>query len=124
MHTLSRRQFLKMASLAAASSVLAACGGGGDTGGDTETGGGAPAGDQVVLQQWYHEYGEAGCQEAVYRIADEYSKSQDKIKVEVTWTPGDYAAKLNSALAAGTGPDVYESDLNIDKVRNKVTIQA
>jgi multiple sugar transport system substrate-binding protein len=38
--------------------------------------------------------------------------------VVVTWTPGDYGAKLNTALAAGTGPDVYESSLAIDRVRN------
>jgi multiple sugar transport system substrate-binding protein len=80
------------------------------------------AGGVVTIQQWYHEYGEKGCQEAVYRIADEYNKSQNKIKVEVTWTPGDYASKLNSALAAGTGPDVYESQLNIDRVRNKQVV--
>lgn len=53
------------------------------------------------------------------RIADEYNKSQSKNKVVVTWNPGDYASKLNSALAAGTGPDVYESSLNIARVRNK-----
>jgi multiple sugar transport system substrate-binding protein len=81
-----------------------------------------PAAGKVTITQWYHEYGEAGCQEAVYRIADEYNKQQDRVTVEVTWTPGDYAAKLNSALAAGTGPDVYETQLSIDKVRNNYCV--
>lgn len=126
MRRLSRREFLRTASLAAVGLGLAACSQGTaapetdpeDAGpGDT-----APTGDKIVLQQWYHEYGEAGCQEAVYRIAQEYTDSQDKVAIEVTWTPGDYAAKLNSALAAGTGPDVYESALNIDRVRNKYVV--
>ena len=78
----------------------------------------APAGAKVDVQQWYHEYGEKGCQEAVMRIADEWNKQQSVSNVIVTWTPGDYAAKLTTALAAGTGPDVYESTLNIDRVRN------
>ena len=52
------------------------------------------------------------------RIADEWNKQQSVSNVIVTWTPGDYGAKLTTALAAGTGPDVYESSLNIDRVRN------
>jgi multiple sugar transport system substrate-binding protein len=122
MRRLSRREFLKTAGVAAVGLGLAACGQAAPTSPDTGTGSGAPAADKVVLQQWYHEYGEEGCQEAVYRIADEYNASQDKIKVEVTWAPGDYDAKLNSALAAGTGPDVYESGLNIDRMRNKYVV--
>ncbi len=77
----------------------------------------APAGEGVTLAQWYHEYGEAGTQEAVYRIAQEYTDMTDGVTIEVTWSPGDYNTKLNSALAAGTGPDVYESALNLGKVR-------
>jgi len=118
-HVLSRRKFLQLAALATASTFVAACGAKTETG---SSGPSAPASAQITLQQWYHEYGEEGCQEAVYRIADEYNKSQDKVKVEVTWAPGDYDAKLNSALAAGTGPDVYESGLNIDRVRNNYVV--
>lgn len=119
---LSRRKFLQLAAMAAAGSVLAACGG------DKPAAEGTPvdempAADKTTITQWYHEYGEAGCQEAVYRIAEEYTNSQDKMAIEVTWAPGDYAAKLNSALAAGTGPDVYESSLNIDRVRNKYVVE-
>lgn len=120
---ITRRHLLRYAAMGAAAATLAACT---PSGGQKAEPTKAPAAEQpkpatskITLQQWYHEYGEKGCQEAVYRIADEYNKSQDKVKVEVTWTPGDYTAKLNSALAAGTGPDVYESSLNIDRVRNK-----
>jgi len=79
-----------------------------------------PAADKVTITQWYHEYGEKGCQEAVYRIAEEYSNSQDKVKVEVGWFPGDYVPKLNTALAAGDAPDCFEHHLELDYVRTGV----
>jgi multiple sugar transport system substrate-binding protein len=75
------------------------------------------AGDKITLNQWYHEYGEKGCQEAVYRIAEEYSNSQDKVKVEVGWFPGDYVPKVNASLAAGDAPDCFEHHLDMDYVR-------
>jgi len=126
----SRRAFLRMAAIGSAGVALAACGRGG--GGEAapaaeataapaeaaaDTPAAAPAGEGVVLTQWYHEYGEAGTQEAVYRIAQEYSDMTDGVTIEVTWSPGDYATKLNSALAAGTGPDVYESSFNLSLVQ-------
>jgi len=103
---------------------LAACGQGTEpsTGGETEPEGEAPEAADIVIAQWYHEYGEAGTQEAVYRVAETYSNETDGVTIEVTWTPGDYDAKLNSALAAGTGPDVYETGLNIDRVRNNYVV--
>jgi multiple sugar transport system substrate-binding protein len=129
MGAVSRRAFIRTAALTVAGVAVAACGGTAPTAtpvpaakpaATTAPAAAAPAaGGTVTLQQWYHEYGEKGCQEAVMRIADEYNKSQTKSKVVVTWTPGDYAAKLTTALAAGTGPDVYESSLSIDRVRNK-----
>jgi multiple sugar transport system substrate-binding protein len=130
MSSLSRRAFLKATATGAAGmAVLSACGGAATEAPASEApaadapaaeapAADAPAGAAVEVQQWYHEYGEKGCQEAVMRIADEWNKQQSNSKVIVTWTPGDYAAKLNTALAAGTGPDVYESTLNIDRVRN------
>jgi len=81
-----------------------------------------PAGDKITLNQWYHEYGEKGCQEAVYRIAEEYSNSQDKVKVEVGWFPGDYEPKLNAALAAGDAPDCFEHHLPMDYVRTEAVL--
>ena len=125
---LSRRDFLRASAVSAAGLALAACGAptpapAAAPAAATKAPGAAPAaGGAVTIQQWYHEYGEKGCQEAVMRIAEEYNKSQSKIKVVVTWTPGDYAAKLTTALAAGTGPDVYESSLDISRVRNKQVV--
>ncbi|MDR1189872.1 MAG: extracellular solute-binding protein [Bifidobacteriaceae bacterium] len=63
----------------------------------------------IEIAQWYHEYGEEGTREAVERYAEEYNKSQDQVHVTVTWVPGDYESKLNTALLAGEGPDVFES---------------
>ena len=76
-----------------------------------------PAAERVVLRQWYHEYGEKGCQEAVYRIAEEYSEMQDKVKIEVGWFPGEYDAKISTAIAAGTVADCFEHHLPLDYVR-------
>ncbi|HEX4716137.1 MAG TPA: twin-arginine translocation signal domain-containing protein, partial [Ktedonobacteraceae bacterium] len=61
LNRINRRRFLQAAGAAGALTVggdlLAACGG---------TGSG---GSQITLQQMYHEYGEAGTQQAVLRYA-------------------------------------------------------
>jgi multiple sugar transport system substrate-binding protein len=85
--------------------ALTACSGDGAPGSDK----GGKDGDKIELTQWYHEYGEEGTKEAVERYADEYNKSQDKVHVTVTWIPGDYESKLNSALLAGEGPDIFDA---------------
>jgi multiple sugar transport system substrate-binding protein len=36
----------------------------------------------------------------------------------VQWTPGDYTSKLNSGLLSSSGPDVFESSVNIDQVKS------
>jgi multiple sugar transport system substrate-binding protein len=73
-----RRRFLHGLGLGAAalggSRLLAACGGGssglsGDQGGQASQG---PSGPKPALNQWYHQYGEAGTQQAVTRYAKEY----------------------------------------------------
>jgi len=63
----------------------------------------------VEITQWYHDYGEDGTQDAVMRYADEFNKSQSDIHVNVVWVTSDYDSKLNAALLAGTGPDVFET---------------
>jgi multiple sugar transport system substrate-binding protein len=100
---------------AGAAPLLAACGGGssGLPGGDT-TGGGASGAAKPALAQWYHQYGEAGTQQAVTRYAKEYTAAN----VKVQWTPGDYTSKLNSGLLSSSGPDVFESGVNIDAVKS------
>lgn len=62
------------------------------------------SGDLPTLSQWYHEYGEAGVQEAVERYAAMYEDAN----VEVEWVPGDYTSAVTSALLTDEGPDVFE----------------
>jgi multiple sugar transport system substrate-binding protein len=118
---ISRRGFLRLAAFAAGGAVLAACGGGG---GGTGTAGGATSapgqasGDAITITQWYHEYGEAGTQQAAKRYADEYSTVNPKVKVNMVWVPGDYSgAKLPAALLTPEGPDVFEGQPTLAMVR-------
>jgi multiple sugar transport system substrate-binding protein len=113
-HRIDRRSLLRGLGLGAAGlaggSILSACGGGSSG----LSGGGSGSGSKVNLSQWYHQYGEAGTQQAVERYAKEY---KDAV-VTVQWTPGDYTSKLNSGLLSSSGPDVFESSPNIDQVKS------
>ena len=67
----------------------------------------------TTLSQWYHEYGEAGTQDAALRYAQAYTSDpagNPAVSVEMVWNPGDYAAKLNAALLTPDGPDIYEQN--------------
>ena len=97
----SRRTFLAMGSGVSLAAVLAACGSNNGRSG----GGGGGGGDLPSLAQWYHQYGEAGTEQAVQRYAAQYKKA----KVTVTWTPGDYDKKAAAALLTSSGPDVFEA---------------
>jgi multiple sugar transport system substrate-binding protein len=109
---LTRRDLLKRTgSLAALAAFTAACGGNtGRPASSGDSGGGA----KVNLAQWYHQYGEAGTQQAATR----YAKAYTDANVAVQWTPGDYGAKLSSGLLSSKGPDVFESQLNIGMVKS------
>lgn len=65
--------------------------------------------DKTVLTQWYHQYGEAGTQEAAQRYAQEYMAANPNVEVRVEWVPGDYFTKLGAALLTDSGPDLYET---------------
>ena len=82
----------------------AACGG--NTGRSSSAASSSAGGGKgsVTLQQWYHQYGEAGTQQAVQRYAAAYPDA----KVTVQWSPGDYDKKAASALLTDSGPDVFE----------------
>lgn len=114
---LTRRRFLAGIGLSAAAvgggALLSACGGG-SSGLSGDSGNGGGGGDKPTINQWYHQYGEAGTQQAVERYAKEYPDAV----VKVQWTPGDYTSKLNSGLLSSSGPDVFESGPNIDQVRS------
>jgi len=115
--TFNRRQILAGLGLTAAAvggaPLLSACGGG-SSGLSGDGGGGGASGSKPTINQWYHQYGEAGTQQAVERYAKEYPDAT----VKVQWTPGDYTSKLNSGLLSSSGPDVFESGPNIDQVRS------
>ncbi|MEP7286720.1 MAG: sugar ABC transporter substrate-binding protein [Chloroflexota bacterium] len=80
----------------------------------------AHAQDVVVIKVWYHQYGEDGVQDAVNRYADEYNKLNPKVQIQVSWIPGDYGTKLNIALVAAQGPDVFEGQPNLGMVRQGI----
>ncbi len=62
----------------------------------------------IVIKQWYHQYGEAGTQQAVQKYADEYHALHPDVTVQVNWILGDYTTKLSAALQTSDAPDVYE----------------
>lgn len=126
----SRREFLTTVTIAAGV-VLTGCGaaggavGGGASGGAAGTaaaGGGSntsggSSGDKITINQWYHQYGEEGTQQAAIRYAQEYTKANPNVEVKVTWVPGDYDAKRNAAMLTPEGPDVFEGGPTLDMVK-------
>lgn len=96
--SLTRRRFLEASALLGAGALLSGC-----------TSRASMPGKRVTLTQWYHQYGEEGTRDAVFRYADQYMKENPDIGVEVQWIPGDYGTKLNTALLVAGGPDVFES---------------
>jgi multiple sugar transport system substrate-binding protein len=100
LNRINRRRFLQAVgaagALAVSGDLLAACGGAGLGGSN-----------QITLQQWYHEYGEAGTQQAVLRYAADYTKSTST-NIKISWIPGAYADKLSTVLLSNNPPDVFE----------------
>ncbi len=101
----SRRGFLALAGAAAAVTGLSACGK--NNGGLGSSSSGSSSTSQATLSHWYHEYGEAGVQDAVKRYAAEY----DKATINVVWKTGEYARALNSQLLTDDVPDVFEAEM-------------
>ena len=64
---------------------------------------------KTTIEVWYHEYGEEGTHEAVLRYAKAYENAHPEVSVKVSWIPGDYNTKLNTALVSKSGtPDIFE----------------
>lgn len=77
----------------------------------------AAAQDAIHLTQWYHQYGEAGTQEAAAGYAASYSDVNPNVTVEMVWVPGDYSnTALPAALLTDEGPDVFEGSPNLAMV--------
>jgi multiple sugar transport system substrate-binding protein len=74
-------------------------------GSNTGRSSGGSSGSKPTLQQWYHQYGEAGTQQAV----EKYAKAYPDATVTVQWSPGDYEKKAATALLTDQGPDVCSS---------------
>ncbi|MEU2558504.1 sugar ABC transporter substrate-binding protein [Streptomyces longispororuber] len=103
--TISRRTLL---GTGAALGLLTACGS------NTGRGGGGSGGDGPRLSHWYHQYGEAGTEQAVKRYAAAYGKAD----VRVQWRPGNYDEQTAAALLTASGPDVFEvNGPTLDQIR-------
>jgi multiple sugar transport system substrate-binding protein len=74
--------------------------------------------DNIRLVHWYHQYGEEGTEDAVYRYAEQYTEENPNVEIEVNWQLGDYPAALNAALLTSDAPDVFEQNVpTLDQVR-------
>lgn len=72
------------------------------------------------IKQWYHQYGEAGTEDAVKKYASQFTEKNPDIEVEVNWQLGDYGSILSAALLTEEGPDVFEQGgPNLEQVRQK-----
>ena len=115
--TLDRRRLLALGGGAAAAGSLAACGS--NTGRElaSTTGGASGGGSGATLSQWYHQYGEAGTQQAVEKYAAAYKDAT----VKVSWKPGDYDQSTAASLLTDAGPDVFEygNGPTIDMIKGK-----
>ncbi|QEV64667.1 sugar ABC transporter substrate-binding protein [Streptomyces spectabilis] len=88
--------------------MLTACGS--NTGRD----GGGSGGKGPRLSHWYHQYGEAGAEQAVKRYAAAYREAD----VAVQWRPGNYDEQTAAALLTTSGPDVFEvNGPSLDQIR-------
>ncbi len=85
----------------------------------------AVAQDKIRLSQWYHEYGEAGTEQAVQKYAQDYMASPEgaNVELEVVWNKGDYGAILSAALLTNEGPDVFEQGVpTLDQVKQNQNV--
>lgn len=121
----NRRTLFALGGSLAAAATLAACGTNNPLASETPTTGSTDettsgtttgSGAGITLQQWYHEYGEAGVKEAVEGYAAEYPHAT----VEVKWTPGDYGSILAAQLLTNDIPDVFEVEQggSLDMIRS------
>ncbi|WP_372351309.1 ABC transporter substrate-binding protein [Streptomyces sp. KL116D] len=99
---LSRRGFLGTSLLFVAGAAVACS--------SNPQGTAAAKGAKVTLTQWYHQYGEEGTQAAVKRYAEQYTKANPDVAINVVWgaDTSQYETKLNAALLGADAPDIFE----------------
>ncbi|WP_329203430.1 ABC transporter substrate-binding protein [Streptomyces sp. NBC_01435] len=101
-NSISRRYLL---AATGALALTAACG--------SNTGRAGGAGDRPALDQWYHQYGEAGTEQAVKRYAAAYRKAE----ITIEWRPGNYDQQTAAALLTKNAPDVFEGSPTLDQIQ-------
>lgn len=111
--SISRRGLLGSGTAFVLGGALAACGSNTGRGGDG-------SGDGPRIEQWYHQYGEAGTQQAVERYARDYPDAD----VRVQWRPGNYDQQTAAALLTDSGPDVFEvNGPTLDQIRGGQVVE-
>ncbi|MEU6924118.1 MULTISPECIES: sugar ABC transporter substrate-binding protein [unclassified Streptomyces] len=101
-NSISRRYLL---AATGALALTAACG--------SNTGRAGGAGDRPALDQWYHQYGEAGTEQAVKRYAAAYRRAE----ITIEWRPGNYDQQTAAALLTKNAPDVFEGSPTLDQIQ-------
>jgi multiple sugar transport system substrate-binding protein len=94
-----------MAALAAMVALLAACVPVAPAGTEADTGGAAPADEQVTVVYWAHDFPPRV--ELDNKYIAEFMEANPNIVVEYEVIPSEFDAKLRTALASGTGPDLF-----------------
>ncbi|MEM7033238.1 MAG: substrate-binding domain-containing protein, partial [Chloroflexota bacterium] len=120
---LSRRNFLKTASLAIGSSaVLAACApSGGSQGSASSDGAGAASEEGVTVQYWVNWGGNYGIQTwEVLKGSEKFAEMMGANTIEVLPSAGD--EKILTSIAAGTPPDGASNTQYLDFMARDVLI--
>jgi ABC-type glycerol-3-phosphate transport system substrate-binding protein len=110
MKSLSRRKFLKLASLASAGGILAACAPTGATGTATAPPAATSAGP--VTLHWYNPHGSPSFLPQWTKLISDFEAQNANIKISndiVGW--GDLATKIQADMTAGTLPDMTTTGL-------------
>lgn len=103
---LSRRTFLKMASVGAGGAFLAAC----TTPAAPAGSGAASAGASAKKKLVFSSYTWSGYEAAMKDVIATWNKTQPDVEVEGQFFPEDYWTKLQTQVAGGTPPDVGIAD--------------
>jgi multiple sugar transport system substrate-binding protein len=112
---ISRRDFLKMASLTAGAAVLVACGGQAEAPAGEQPEGQPPAAGEVTLEFWtFNDYAVGKALELFNGYIAEFQDNNPGIKVNLTGKPGsDILAAMVAGAASGELPDSIQIQLGV-----------